>query len=84
MTHEFEAAEPDTSGLTGRQRVALIFGVVLVGALITFIVQNTDSTQIQFLTLDGDLPRWLVIIGSAAVGSVLTVIVLFFVRRRRG
>lgn len=82
MTHEFEAAEPDTSGLTGRQRFALVFGALLVAALVTFIVQNTDSTEIQFLSLDGEMPRWLVIIGSAAVGSVLTMIVLFFVRRR--
>ncbi len=75
MTHEFESRETDVGGLSGRQRLSLVAGALLV--------QNTESTEIQFLTFDGEMPRWLLILVSAAVGSLLTMIVLFFVRRNR-
>ena len=84
MTHEFEPVETDTGGLTTRQKLTLVVGALLVAGLVTFIVQNTDSTEINFLTFDGEMPRWLLIAVSAAVGSVLTMIALFFWRRRRG
>lgn len=84
MTHEFETGEPDTGGLTGRQKLSLGLGTLLVAALVVFIVQNTASTEISFLSFDGEMPRWLLILGSAVVGSILTVIGLFFLRRRRG
>jgi uncharacterized integral membrane protein len=83
MTHEFESRETDVGGLSGRQRLSLVAGALLVASLVLFIVQNTESTEIQFLTFDGEMPRWLLILVSAAVGSLLTMIVLFFVRRNR-
>ena len=84
MTHEFEPVEADTGGLSGRQRATLVVALLVAAALVTFVVQNTASTEISFLTFDGSMPRWLLIVLSAAVGSFLTVIALFFIRRRRG
>ena len=84
MTHEFEAVEPDTAGLSGRQKFSLVVAAVLVTALVVFIVQNTASTEISFLGFDGEMPRWLLVIVSAGVGSALALIGLFIARRRRG
>lgn len=84
MTHEFEPVEADTGGLSGRQKASLVLAALLIAGFVAFIVQNTASTDISFLTFDGSMPRWLLMVVSAAVGSVLTVIALFFIRRRRG
>lgn len=84
MSHEFEAPEVDTSGLTNKQRFGLIFGLVLIAAVVIFVIQNTESTDIDWLFFSAALPLWLTVLGSIVVGGLLTEIALFFVRRRRG
>ena len=82
MTHEFEPVDAEGAGLSARQKLTLAAGAVLVAALVIFVVQNLESTRIEFLGWDGEMPRWLLIVVSAAMGSVLTMIAMFFRRRR--
>ncbi len=82
MTHEFDPVEGEAGGLSTRQKLTLAAGAVLVAAFVTFVVQNLDSTEIEFLGWNGEMPRWLLIVLSAAMGSILTMIALFFRRRR--
>ncbi len=85
MTHQFEGEEQiiDEGGLSLRQKLNLTATAILGVALALFIVQNTDSQQINFLSFDPDMPIWLLVLGSAAVGALLAVVGGAMWRRKR-
>lgn len=66
----------------GNQSKLLVAALVAVG-LVAFIVQNTDSTPVQWLVFDGSAPLWIVILASAAAGAVLSELVGWALRRRK-
>jgi len=61
-----------------------VIGAALVAiALIAFIGQNRDDTEVSWLFLDGTWPLWLVIVVAAVLGAVLSEVLGWLVRRRR-
>ena len=54
---------------------ALITGFVVLIVLLVFIMQNTDSTTIHFLTWEWNLPVGVAILLAAVCGGLLTVAV---------
>ena len=63
------------------------FGVLgaLIGAvaLLIFILQNTDQTEVTWLFFDGQAPLWVVIVVTAVLSVALAQLVLWVWRRRR-
>jgi len=78
MSEESVAAEPSGRSLVGPVIAALI--AVGLGAL---IVQNTDSTPVQWLWIDRTAPLWTVIFGAALAGAVLSEALGWILRRAR-
>ncbi len=52
-------------------------------ALVAFVVQNTDSTPVQWFFIDRSAPLWLIIVVSAVAGALLSEILAWIIRRRR-
>ena len=64
--------------------IAKFIGAALVAlALVAFVVQNTDSTPVQWLFVDRSAPLWLIIVISAVAGAILSEVLGWIVRRRR-
>ncbi len=69
---------------TAKTGIGKFIGAALVAvALIAFVVQNTDSTPVQWFFIDRSAPLWLIIVVSAVAGAILSEIVGWIVRRRR-
>lgn len=69
---------------TARTGLGKFIGAALVAvALIAFVVQNTDSTPVQWFFVDRSAPLWLIIVISAVAGAVLSEILGWIIRRRR-
>ncbi|MFT5204392.1 MAG: putative integral membrane protein [Candidatus Aldehydirespiratoraceae bacterium] len=62
----------------------VVSAAVIAGALIAFVVQNRADTEVNWLFLNGTWPLWLVIVVSAVGGAVLSEILGWLIRRRRG
>lgn len=64
-----------------------VVGIVIAGLLATalglFIVQNTGSTPVSWLWIDGSAPLWAVVFGSALAGAVLSEALGWMIRRAR-
>ena len=64
--------------------IGKFIGAALVAvALIAFVVQNTNSTPVQWFFIDRSAPLWLIIVVSAVAGAILSEIIGWIVRRRR-
>lgn len=61
----------------------VITAAVIAVALIAFIGQNRDDTEVSWLFLDGTWPLWLVIVIAAVLGAVLSEVLGWMIRRRR-
>ena len=85
MTHHFEGEEQiiDEGGLSLRQKLNLTATAVLGVALALYIFQNTERQQINFLSFEPNMPLWLLVLGSAAIGAVLGIVGTAMLRRRR-
>jgi uncharacterized integral membrane protein len=85
MTHEFDTIEEPQGdgGLSARQKINLMATAALTVALAIFVVQNTDGQDVNWLMFDVNLPMWLIVLGSALVGMVLSVVGQTMWRRRR-
>jgi uncharacterized integral membrane protein len=59
----------------GRAWSAVIVAVILGGALIDFIVQNTRSVRIEFFSASGQMPVAVALIGAALVGAFIVLAV---------
>ncbi len=69
---------------TAKTGMGKFIGAALVAvALIAFVVQNTDSTPVQWFFIDRSAPLWLIIVVSAVAGAILSEIIGWIVRRRR-
>jgi uncharacterized integral membrane protein len=68
----------DDSGITAKQIVAGVLGLMLV----VFVLQNTDSTSITLLLLDVTFPLWLVL--AATIALSVGIGYLIGSRRRKG
>jgi uncharacterized integral membrane protein len=64
--------------------LATVVGAAVVAiALIAFIGQNRDDTEVNWLFLDGTWPLWLVIVVAAVLGAMLSEVLGWLLRRRR-
>ena len=54
-----------------------------IGALLTFMVQNTDDVRVSFLAWDFTLAVWLLTLASALVGAVVWIGLGVLRRHRR-
>ena len=72
----------DRSKLSGVLSAGVVAGLVLGAALATFVVQNTESTQVKWLVFEFRQPLWAVLLVTAAVTLVITEL-LGAARRRR-
>jgi uncharacterized integral membrane protein len=61
----------------------VVGAAVVAIALISFIGQNRDDTEVSWLFLDGTWPLWLVIVVAAVLGAVLSEVLGWLIRRRR-
>ena len=75
-------AEPDGKKLSIPP--GLVAVVLLVVALIFFVVQNGDDVDFRWLVFDMAGPLWVVIVVAAVAGAVLSEVLGFLRRRRRG
>lgn len=67
-----------------RTAIGKFIGAALVAlALIAFVVQNTDSTPVQWFFIDRSAPLWLIIVVSAVAGATLSEILGWIIRRRK-
>lgn len=85
MTHEFEPVEEPQGdgGLSTRQKINLVLIALLGIALALFIVQNPDGQDVEWLSFKWNLPMWLIVLGSALAGAVLSTVGRLVVGRRR-
>jgi uncharacterized integral membrane protein len=66
----------DDGPATGtQQRARLGAGAIAsltgVGALVIFMIQNTDDVTVQFLVWDFTWPVWLLVLVAALIGAVV-------------
>ena len=86
MTHEFEPVadtEDNDGGLSLRQKINLVLAALLGAALVIFIVQNTESQSVSWLSFEINLAMWIIVLGSAAIGALLSTMARMMLRRRR-
>ena len=58
---------PERSGQERSHVVTLVVGAVLAGALLLFVVQNTQSVQLHFLTFTFETQQWVFVVIIAAI-----------------
>lgn len=74
----------DTAGGPSARQLGSLIGVgVIAIALALLVAQNGDRQQVTWLVFDGDFPLWIVILGSAVAGAILSWVGGFLIRRRR-
>jgi len=78
MTEDGAATET-----SGRSIVGPVIAALIAVGLGAFIVQNTDSTPVTWMWIDGSAPLWIVIFGAALAGAVLSEAVGWILRRSR-
>src|ERR671910_686519 len=90
-THEggtmtMQAGEPPDTAARARE-LRLSGGAITsgagIGALLTFMVQNTDDVRVSFLAWDFTLAVWLLTLASALVGAVVWIGLGVLRRHRR-
>ncbi|MBQ87478.1 MAG: hypothetical protein CL433_01350 [Acidimicrobiaceae bacterium] len=65
----------------GRERLLAV--AIVAAALGAFVVQNTDSTPVEWLIFTGIAPLWVVIVLAAVAGAVLSELGGYLIRRRK-
>lgn len=86
MTHEFEPVVDSSDGdggLSTRQKINLVFAALLGAALVIFVVQNTESQTVSWLSFELDLAMWIIVLGSALIGAMLSTVGRLLLRRRK-
>jgi len=67
----------------GGPSAALILLILVAIAVIVFVVQNGDAVEIDWLFIHGEVPLWILIAISLAIGVILTRLASFIWRRAR-
>ena len=86
MSTEFdrEREAPDlSSDRSAQDTLRLIVAGVLVILLALFVLMNTDKTRVDFVVTDTELPLFIVLLGTAVVGALISHLGLYVWRRRR-
>ena len=86
MTHEFEPVaevEDNDGGLSLRQKINLVLAALLGAALVIFIIQNTESQKVSWLSFEVNLAMWIIVLGSAVIGALLSTMARMLLRRRK-
>ena len=81
MSDEILDDEQPTKKAGGQARLLLV--ALVAGGLVAFIVQNTDSTPVNWLIFEGSAPLWIVIVAAAVAGAVLSELGGYLMRRRK-
>jgi uncharacterized integral membrane protein len=63
--------------------LGLVVGVLITAAIAALIAQNTNTATIRWLTVEGDVPIWLLLFVTALAGAVLANILSFAWHRHR-
>lgn len=81
MTPESPAGgdDPNGSGISPR----LVGGGLLVAAVVAFVAQNTDDTEVSWLVFDTTQPLWVVLLVTAAVALLGAELLTSAYRRRK-
>lgn len=66
----------------GRNLAPLVGAALLLAAVAVFVVQNSQSADIEFLFVSSELPLGIALLLAAAAGGAITAL-LGFVRRTR-
>ncbi|MCY4256913.1 MAG: LapA family protein [bacterium] len=74
---------PNLRDLLREINVRMVLGGAAGIALVIFIAQNTEETQVHFLGWDWDLPVFLLLLITIGLSVVCTEIVRWYVGRRR-
>jgi uncharacterized integral membrane protein len=65
----------DSPGAGTQQRARLGAGAIAsltgVGALVIFMIQNTDDVTVQFLVWEFTWPVWLLVLVAALIGALI-------------
>ena len=64
--------QPTPPKMSVAQKARLIFLTLLGVLLITFIVQNTNATTVEFLNIDLKVSIIMIILVSAVIGALIT------------
>jgi len=83
MELERRADEVEARKQGGRSALHLAAGAVLGGALLAFILQNSQAVQMSWLFFSFSMPLWLMIIIIAVVSVALAKVIGYFYRRTR-
>jgi uncharacterized integral membrane protein len=71
MTYEGPSSAASDAGHGKRIGGGAIASIIGIGALVAFIVQNTDDVRLDFLFWHFTWPVWLLTIVSAALGALV-------------
>mgnify|MGYP001587151291 CR=1 FL=1 len=75
-----EESDAEESG--GGFNVRLVLGGLAVLALVLFVFQNTDSTEVNFLWVDGSIPLFLLLLITVALTLIVVAMGTWLLRRR--
>ncbi|MDE0804352.1 MAG: hypothetical protein OSA99_13650 [Acidimicrobiales bacterium] len=68
-----------SSGISPR----FVGGGLLVAAVVAFVVQNTDDTEVSWLVFDTTQPLWIVLLVTAAAALLAAELITSAYRRRK-
>ncbi len=71
QTPEHDGRDPLRRSVTSGLWAGIITAIVLLVLLVVFIAQNTDSTTVRFLWLDGRTPLAVALLVATALGMAL-------------
>lgn len=61
---------------------AILALVVLVGALLAFVFQNTEDVQFNWLMIEITMPLWMALVITAVLGALIANLAGLMLRRR--
>jgi uncharacterized integral membrane protein len=78
------SAKPYTGGKGSGLSAPMVIGLVILAALLIFIFQNTDSTEVNFLFFDFSAPLWLILLVVAVLAALFDGVVVRAFNKARG
>ena len=80
---EEKSASGSFRDLISQISARMVLGFLAAVALIVFIAQNTDDAEVNFLGWEWEIPLFLLLLITVALSALCTVIIGWFMRRRR-